>query len=159
MAFDTLGMCAILLPAPRNGRFHPPGKRPFRFPRPLHIDICQYVPHLCYNIHMTYWIATTNDERRAEWRRSLGMDRLPVTTPRAMMIRRGAWKRPYFMLDAKALTVSQRLRLVGRVWCGHVHYETAVRMVDDGVLIDGRDCEVVEPVDDHPLASLFAYAA
>lgn len=105
-----------------------------------------------------FWIMTTNESRRDEWDRVLGMTSLPVTTSRPIMIKRNGWKRPYFMVDASQLTVVQRMRLIGWVWkVKHVSTVTAMMMVDSGVLIDGRDCEVVEPVEDYSPA-LFAYA-
>ena len=107
---------------------------------------------------MTYWIVTTDTNRRDDWHDALGMDSLPVTTPRPIMIRKGNWKRPYYMIDADALTIIQRMRLVGWVWkCQRVNWQTAVSMVEAGVLIDGRDCEVVEPMETSPSASLFAH--
>lgn len=108
---------------------------------------------------MTYWIMTTNEKRLEQWADVLGMNQLPVTTARPMMIRKGAWRRSFYMIDASALTFTQRMRLVGWVWkVQWVSWQTAVSMVEAGVLIDGRDCEVLEePVEDSS-ALLFAYA-
>lgn len=104
-----------------------------------------------------YWIMTTSEMRLEQWDRALGMNQLPVTTARPIMIRRGSVKRPFFMIDASALTMIQRMRLIGHVWrTRYVSTVTAMMMVDSGVLIDGRDCEAVEPVEDLPPASLFA---
>ena len=59
------------------------------------------------------------------------------------------------MIDAKALDTIPRMRLVGWVWKRQritaVH---AALKVEAGVLIDGRDCVEVEPMDE-PSASLF----
>lgn len=109
-----------------------------------------------------FWIMTTNETRRQQWDTALGMSTLPVTTPRPMMIRRGAWKRPYYMIDASRLTIVQRMRLTGWVWkAKQVTAVTAAMMVDSGVLIDGRDCEVLEPVHLAPASLLLVpvYAA
>jgi hypothetical protein len=106
-----------------------------------------------------FWIMTTSEKRLAEWNAVLGMDRLPVTTQRPIMIRRGQWKRPYFMIDANRLGMIERMRLIGYLWrTKHVSTVTAIMMVDSGVLVDGRDCEVVEPVEDNPPAYLYWYA-
>lgn len=104
-----------------------------------------------------FWIMTTDHTRRDEWDRVLGMTELPVTTQRPIMIKRNGGKRPFFMIDAAALTLVQRMRLTGWVWkTKHVTAVTAAMMVDSGLLIDGRDCEVMEPVEDYPSALSFA---
>jgi len=98
-----------------------------------------------------------NEARQAQWDTILGMDRLPVTTARPILIRRGGLKRPYYMIDANALTMVQRMRLVGFLWrTKHVSTITAIAMVESGVLVDGRDCEVLEPVEERPPAYLLA---
>ena len=101
-------------------------------------------------------IQTDDPIRRTRWLNLFGMDRLPVTTARPILIRKGQHKRPYYMIDASRLTVIERMRLIGHVWRSrHVSTVTAIAMVDSGVLVDGRDCEVVEPVEDYPPAYLF----
>lgn len=108
---------------------------------------------------MTYWIMTTSERRLAEWDKVLGMTSLPVTTARPIMIRRGAWKRPFYMIDAARLTMIERMRLIGWVWkTKRVTTVTAIAMVESGVLVDGRDCEVMEPVEELPPAYLLGYA-
>jgi hypothetical protein len=105
---------------------------------------------------MTWWITTMNENRLAEWDNVLGMDKLPVTTARPILIRKGGLKRPYYMIDAQALTMVQRMRLVGFLWrTKYISTIAAIAMVESGVLVDGRDCEVLEPVEERPLAYLY----
>lgn len=105
---------------------------------------------------MTYWIETTNQSRRDSWEAALGMTALPVTTAQPIMIMRYGSKRPYYVVDAHALTALQRMRFLGWLWKSkHVTTKTAVAMLEAGVLIDGRDCKTVEPMADQPSASLF----
>jgi hypothetical protein len=97
-----------------------------------------------------------NEARQAQWDMILGTDRLPVTTARPILIRKGGLKRPYYMIDANALTMVQRMRLVGFLWrTKYVSTIAAIAMVESGVLVDGRDCEVVEPVEESPPAYLY----
>lgn len=109
-----------------------------------------------------YWITTTDQVRRERWQTAIGTDKLPVTTPRPINIKRGLGYKSCFMVDARHLTTIQRLRLIGYVWrTQRISSVAATHLVDDGLLIDGRDCDVVvvEPVnDDSPALLLFAYA-